>query len=254
VSHKPGNAHRCRRALKASLLAAALAGSVAVSPRAQTGRAWVDPPPRPETPPAAAEPGGKAQAPSSAPAAERPSGNAAERVTASPKPAEAPASETTTSAARPKSDKPDEAARQLAIDYLDFWSGPNAIALETMPEFYAARVTFHGREMPARALFELKRDFVERWPVRSYQPRPESTQIECRGEAQTCRVGTLFDFVAANPGKRRRSEGLATLELEVSTAGPRLVIVSENSRILRRGRTARLSRGDGAWADDKPEP
>ena len=175
---------------------------------------------------------------------------------APPDPGKAPATENraTASAPQPEDGKPDEAARQLAIDYLDFWSGPNAIALETMPEFYAARVTFHHREMPARALFELKRDFVERWPVRSYQPRPGSMRIECRSEARVCRVGTLFDFVATNPEKRRRSEGLATLELEISTAGPRPVIVSENSRILRRGKTARLSRGDGAWTDDKPEP
>ena len=123
-----------------------------------------------------------------------------------------------------------------------------------MPEFYAARVTFHRREMPARALFELKRDFAERWPVRSYQSRPDAMRVECRAEAEACRVGTTFDFIAADPRRRRRSEGVATLELTVSTAGARPVIVAEDSRIVRRGRTRKLPRGENASAESKPEP
>jgi hypothetical protein len=183
----------------------------------------------------------------------------AEGAAAAPNAAEAPPGENRSAAPEPKTEqaaekpaKPEEAARQLAVDYLDFWSGPNAVALEAMPGFYAPRVAFHGREMPAQALFGLKRRFVERWPVRSYQARPDAMRVECRAEAQACRVGTVFDFIAADPRHRRRSEGVATLELEVSTAGARPVIVAEDSRILRRGKTRR-PRGENALAESRPE-
>jgi hypothetical protein len=66
-----------------------------------------------------------------------------------------------------------DAAQQLAVDYLDVWSAPNALALEAMPRFYAKQVEFHGRRMSAEALFAEKRRFVRRWPVRSYTARNE---------------------------------------------------------------------------------
>jgi len=134
---------------------------------------------------------------------------------------------------------PEHAARQLAVDYLDFWSAPNALTLETMPGFYAPRVNFHGREMSARALFDAKSRFVKRWPIRSYTPRSESTRIACEPQSRVCAVASLFDFIAIDPDRRRRSEGMATLELGISTAGARPLIVSEHSRILRRGRMKR---------------
>jgi hypothetical protein len=55
----------------------------------------------------------------------------------------------------------------------------------------------------------------------------------------------VFDFIAANPARRRRSEGTGTLELVVSVAGQQPVIIAETSRILRRGEaTGRDAAGD----------
>jgi hypothetical protein len=56
----------------------------------------------------------------------------------------------------------------------------------------------------------------------------------------------VFDFIAANPARRRRSEGTGTLELVVSVAGQQPVIIAETSRILRRGEGA----GRDAAGDD----
>ena len=142
----------------------------------------------------------------------------------------------------------EKAARRLAMDYLDFWSAPNALALESAPEFYAPRVEFHGREISARALFEEKRRFVRRWPVRSYSPRPETTTLRCEGTGSLCSFRTVFDFVAINPERLRRSEGVSTLELMISVVGERPVIVSETSRVVRRGPTRRIRGFENAEA------
>jgi hypothetical protein len=58
------------------------------------------------------------------------------------------------------------AAEKLTDAYLSYWSARNAVTLDAMPDFYAPRVLFHGRQISARALFEEKRRFVRRWPVR----------------------------------------------------------------------------------------
>jgi hypothetical protein len=125
----------------------------------------------------------------------------------------------------------------LMMDYLDFWSAPNALALEAMPRFYAQHVDFHGRRMSAEALFAEKRRFVRRWPVRSYTARVETLRATCAPAAQTCSVTVLFDFAALSPERGRRSHGAANLELQLSFAGERPTILAETSRVVSRGRT-----------------
>jgi hypothetical protein len=124
------------------------------------------------------------------------------------------------------------------------------VTLDTMPDFYASRVEFHGRPMSARALFEEKRRFVRRWPVRAYTPRLGSMQVECEPAPETCTVRTVFDFTAISPERGRRSDGVARLELELSFAGGRPAIVAETSRVLSRGGRARVS---AAFEDDHEE-
>jgi hypothetical protein len=144
-------------------------------------------------------------------------------------------------AARPPATRdgpvPEQAARQLAVDYLDFWSAPNALTLEVMPDFYGSKVVFHGREMSADALMQEKRRFVRRWPVRSYTARIDTLRASCEPSGEICTVRGLFDFTAISPERGRRSQGAADLELRVSLAGEHPTIVSETSRVVARGRT-----------------
>ena len=142
------------------------------------------------------------------------------------------------------------AAETLAGAYLDYWSAPNAVTLDATPDFYAPRVEFHGRLLSARALFEEKKRFVRRWPERQYTPRPDTLRTACDPGTGTCVVKTVFDFIAANPARRRRSEGTGTLELVVSVAGQQPVIIAETSRILRRGEGRDAAGDDDTDADD----
>jgi hypothetical protein len=140
-------------------------------------------------------------------------------------------------------------ARDLALAYLDYWSAPNAVTLDATPEFYGPRVQFHGRALSARELFRQKQRFVQRWPERNYTVRPDSLRTACAPASETCTVHAVFDFIAVNPARRRRSSGTATLDLVVDVSGPRPVIVAETSRVLRRGGAARV----GTREDDSLE-
>jgi hypothetical protein len=220
-------------------LAGALLVTVGAWPAfGQTEPRWIDPPasveppapPQSDAPPQRGAATRPAEAtPSAEPArprqsAERPVQSAPQRGSAAgaPAPLAGPSLE--------------RAARQLAVDYLDFWSAPNSLALETMPDFYGSRVEFHGRDMSIGTLMEEKRRFVRRWPVRSYTARLDTLRASCAPSGDTCAVRGVFDYTAISPERGRRSQGVANLELQISFAGERPVIVSETSRVVARGR------------------
>jgi hypothetical protein len=137
----------------------------------------------------------------------------------------------------------ERAAENLALDYLDAWSESNSAALDLTRDFYGSRVLFHGREMSTSALFEEKRRFARRWPERSYQATPASVQTDCNGR-DLCTVRAGFEFMAVNPETGRRSAGRGTLQLIVSFAGERPLIVGENSWVGRLDRNESVSLED----------
>lgn len=211
----------------AAVTAVLAAGTAA---RAQT---WVDPPARPAAPDPTKEASVAPPALTPAPPAPRPAPDAGTETAA-----RAPA--------RPERlpADPSAAAQQLAMEYLAFWSAPNAVALTATPEFYAPLVIFHGRGMTARELFEEKLRFVRRWPERSYTPRVDTLRVSCDAATEICTVRTAFEFVASNPERGRRSQGTGNLELGVSFVGKRPLIVGETSRVTRRRSGATISSED----------
>ncbi len=231
-----------------------LSGAALAPAAAQTG--WVDPPARSATPPAAAPapeangteasgtgakaPGPKLQA--AAPAAPRAERRAhrhrpghPRRLAQTPPPAMPAAAPQAAPAPAAEARFTDWAgtAQALTADYLGAVSAPGARMVADAPRFYGERVRFHGREMTLTALLAEKRRFAQRWPERSYAPRGMRTA--CNGALATCIVRTQVSFHAASPGRGAVSQGLVEVVLEVSLAGPRPVIVSETSRVLRRG-------------------
>jgi hypothetical protein len=130
-------------------------------------------------------------------------------------------------------DRP-QAARSLAISYLDAWSASNRAALQATPRFYGTGAVFHGRRMSAADLVEEKRRFAERWPVRRYHYRRGTMRVACEPDGTLCTVRSLFDFTASNASLGRRSRGVGHHEIVVSFLGDRPVIASENSGVLER--------------------
>ena len=131
-----------------------------------------------------------------------------------------------------------QAAQALAVDYLNLWSAPNQVTVASASAFYGPTVLFHGRERTIGSVLAEKRRFTERWPQRSYPYRPGTTMVACESDGALCTVWAIFDFSAANPDQGRRSLGIGEHELVVSLSDGRPVIVSETSRVLRRGPAA----------------
>jgi len=129
----------------------------------------------------------------------------------------------------------EQAARDLAYEYLNLWSAPNRVTLASASSFYGSTVTFHGRTRTLGSVLAEKRWFAERWPDRTYRHRPETTQVTCEADGARCTVRSSFDFAARNRRNGHRSLGIGEHELVVSFSGDRPVITFENSRVVRRG-------------------
>lgn len=127
-------------------------------------------------------------------------------------------------------------AETFARSYLTTWSASNRVALAASPDFYGEAVRFHGRDLSGSDLIQHKRRFVQRWPVRQYRHRPGTLRVVGCDARQICRIQSLFDFTAVSPRRSASSQGVGTLQLDVSFRGPRPVIVSEASRVIRRVR------------------
>lgn len=130
------------------------------------------------------------------------------------------------------------ASQRLARDYLASISGPNGTTLAAAPGFYGSQVVFHGRSMSVASLMAEKRRFVQRWPDRRYRPRPDSLRTACNAGLAVCQVRATVDFSAFSPDRGVRSQGTVDLELAVSLAGVRPVIIAETSRVVRRDAVA----------------
>jgi hypothetical protein len=142
-------------------------------------------------------------------------------------------------AARPglikgRSSSQQQAAQRLATSYLNLWSASNRQTLQTTQKFYSSRILFHGKRMSFRELLAEKRRFAQRWPDRDYRYRPDTMNVRCRADTDTCNVRSTFEFEAANLKLGHRSRGVGAHELTVSFAGGRPVIIHETSRVLSR--------------------
>jgi hypothetical protein len=236
-----------RRASSLTLVAGLLLGPAAL---AQDRRVWVDPPADPmaeplSRPDPAARPGSEPAPPAGAERAARPPAGRDSPVATSAMPAAEPADATATGRppqpARPSAavtyqlTPREKAARDLAFSYLDLWSAPNPVTLASAASFYGEHVLFHGRVRDFGSVLAEKRRFAQRWPDRAYRYRRETTQVACESGGVRCTVWSLFDFSAGNPDQGRRSRGIGEHELVVSFLTDRPVIVSETSRVLRRG-------------------
>jgi len=153
-----------------------------------------------------------------------------------PKPPSAPESEPRVTRAA--------AAKDFAIDYLTSWSARNDVALDATAELYAPRVLFHGRTVSLEHLYKEKQRFIHRWPERDYRPRQDAIGTECNPAGTICTVHAVFDYTAANPKRRRLSQGSGALQLIVEFIGDKPVIVAEHSTLLTQTRRRILTSED----------
>jgi hypothetical protein len=214
------------------LVPAALMPSLAT---AQSGRQWIDPPAELSVPAAPEAGPPRPLDGTSDRSVEPPPPLSAQRPAA---PSRTPQEETengTVTAAQPAA--LERTARNLAFKYMEYWSAPNHLTLDTAPLFYAPIVDFHGRRVSVRTLMAEKRRFVQRWPDRHYRYRPDTMAVSCDPDRRTCVVQSLFDFMASNPARRLHSRGVGRHELVIGFTDDRPAIVAETSQVLGQSRT-----------------
>lgn len=220
------------RLLTSTLSGFALLAAGGLMVQAQEARPWVDPPPQ----------DGSSPRPALPPKPE------AEQGTEPPRP---PAAEPRAKTAGPPSHPEMErrtaraaAAKSFAIDYLTSWSARNDVALDATAELYAPRVLFHGRTVNLKRVYKEKQRFTRRWPERDYRPRQDAIGAACNPPGTVCTVHAVFDYTAANPRRRRMSQGSGALQLVVEFIGDRPVIVAEHSTLLAQARKPILTSED----------
>jgi len=219
---------------------------------AQDARPWVDPPPadgaapqpKPAAPPAQSPQPLKLPTVSPTPEAHQ----AAPPPQAEPQLSKPAQPEPRTKAAEPQAKPQNERrlsradiAKDFAVSYLASWSGQNDIALDATAELYAPRVLFHGRTVSLDRLYKQKQRFIRRWPEREYRPREDAIGTECNPAGTVCTVHAVFDYTAANPKRRRVSQGSGALRLIVEFIGEKPVIVAEHRTLLQQTRKRTLA-------------
>ena len=209
------------------LVPAALMTSAAT---AQTDRQWIDPPADLSAPaaPETSRPDASNRAPLEP--VKPPPPLSAERPPAASRSLQEKAKNGTSVTAR--SALQEQTARNLAFKYMEYWSAPNHLTLDTAPLFYAPTVLFHGRSVSVKTLMAEKRRFVQRWPDRDYRYRQDTMAVSCDPDGRSCIVQSLFDFVASNPARHLHSRGVGRHELVIGFSEDRPAILAETSEVL----------------------
>jgi hypothetical protein len=98
---------------------------------------------------------------------------------------------------------------------------------------YAPTVNFYDKTTPRQNVMDDKRKFADRWPMRAYAARPETTDVNCHGTV--CDIAVTIDWYARNPQRGATSVGVATFNLTVVSGEQ---IVSESGKVLSNNRKA----------------
>jgi uncharacterized caspase-like protein len=121
----------------------------------------------------------------------------------------------------------------FANTYFSQWSRSNEVALPYLEHVYGEQITFYGKQITREALMEVKRKFVERWPVRVYTVRQDSMSSQCNRSSFTCTVTGIVDWDCRSPAREARSSGAANFGLRVLVAAAgRISIVGESGSVI----------------------
>jgi len=124
----------------------------------------------------------------------------------------------------------------IAYTYLRRWSSGNAQALADVRALYGPRVSFHGAFVDQHNLFDQKRRFGRRWPLRHYEHRPGTMRVTCEAAREACLVRSIIDWQAASPARHAFSRGSSTFELGIGFSGPKPVVLFERGHVINHGR------------------
>lgn len=128
----------------------------------------------------------------------------------------------------------EEKAKVAYVNFHRLWSQTNARALPDIEEAYSTVVRYYGHAMMRGAVMEEKRQFAERWPIRTYTVRPGTLLVTCAQDAAECSAIGTIDWKAESPSRGAVSTGSAQYELgfRFEREGP--VVIAEKGEVLSR--------------------
>jgi hypothetical protein len=126
-------------------------------------------------------------------------------------------------------------AASFISERISSWSSANVSDLPSYVGAYADQVSYYGSVKSREAVLQDKRRFLERWPERRYELRPNSITAQCK--ADLCRVSGLLDWRARSIVRAASARGMAQFEYEVMVSDGSFRILSESSSVLRPQRT-----------------
>lgn len=123
----------------------------------------------------------------------------------------------------------DEAIAVALYDrYLDAWSRPNDEALAYMESVYPDVVDFYDDEITKVDLISKKKEFAQRWPIRTYSSRHETMKISCN--EGMCLIASIIDWKAHSPARGKTSTGIAWYGLGIDLANGQVIFENGESR------------------------
>ncbi len=125
-------------------------------------------------------------------------------------------------------------ALTFADDYFRNWSRDGATALAFDSQVYAPEVNYYGKLVSNAAIMETKRDFVSRWPERSYTLGPGALTASCT--AALCNISGVVEWDTQSVARKAHSAGSADFSLEVNFATEPPLIVAETGSVISRTR------------------
>jgi hypothetical protein len=111
------------------------------------------------------------------------------------------------------------------------WSSANVADLAAFVGAYADQVFYYGSLKTRELVLQDKRRFLERWPERRYELRPNSIMATCKTDV--CRVSGVLDWRARSAARAASASGMAQFEYEVVLSDGVFRILSENSSVVR---------------------
>ena len=130
-------------------------------------------------------------------------------------------------------DKPDAARlpaddenghKTIVVSYLAAGSQNDIGPIRSL---YAQNVMYYGRYRSIDDIIAEKTTYINRWPERTYRLRDQSFSEQC-SDNNTCVMGGIIDWTAANPAAGRRASGVARVELGYSNG----LITREYSKVI----------------------
>ena len=154
--------------------------------------------------------------------------NAIEAVSAPAQPA------VTGNSARPSENSASVQARQaleFAILNISYWSKLSPNLESGMAAFYADEITFYGQDWRWQQVMADKKNFIDRWPVRAYDPDRDSANVICADDF--CEVDIEVVFFTHSDARGATARGRALFSYDIDMEGDPAIIF-ETSDVIER--------------------